>query len=68
MTDAKYHNVTEEIKKVLEQGFIYLIGRDKDLRPIILLDCTGLTSKYVILYYLIFRPQLKLSANHYLSS
>lgn len=39
------HQVTAKSAELLSNGFIYLLGRDKDLRPVIILDVTKVSLK-----------------------
>ncbi|EAR86555.2 CRAL TRIO domain protein (macronuclear) [Tetrahymena thermophila SB210] len=43
--DVDMHTIDEESKKLLESGFVYLLGRDKQYRPVVVLDCTKINVK-----------------------
>ncbi len=49
MNDESVHMLHPDSRKLLEDGFIYLYGRDKLFRPIIILDATKVNLKKVII-------------------
>jgi hypothetical protein len=51
LNDESVHKLQPEAKKLLENGFIYLYGRDKQFRPIIILDATKINLKKVIIIF-----------------
>lgn len=41
------HNIDPTSKALLESGFVYLVGRDREMRPVIVLDCLKIDLKKV---------------------
>lgn len=44
-TDPTMHNIDPTSKALLESGFVYLVGRDREMRPVIVLDCLKIDLK-----------------------